>query len=245
MPDLSKIFPPFAALPSPLLARLRVASVRSHVAKGGVVFEEGADAKAIYLVATGRLILQRQAPGGSARTVCHLCPRGLACCVTALDREPYPATAIAALNSKLLRVPCSLFAELLETQPGFARAALQQIGRQLRLFTCDGAPLGDAGARIASKILSALLQFGEDVPLTRREIAEMAGTAVETAIRETRGFEEAGWIALQRSHIRVLDSEALRLRAKEQCPRGRAKLPSRQVTPLAVSIEDPPTPDGN
>jgi CRP-like cAMP-binding protein len=213
------------------------------VAKGDLLFEEGADAQAIYFVATGRLTLQRHTPDGNARTVCHLCTGGLACCVTALDREPYPATAIAALNARLLRVPCPLFGELLETQPRFSRAALKQIGTQLRQFACEGAPLGDAGARIASKILSASLQFGSDVPLTRREIAELAGTAVETAIRETRGFEEAGWISLQRSRIRVLDSNALCLRAKGQCPR--AKLPSDEDDQLALAVEGPPTHNGD
>ncbi len=93
------------------------------------------------------------------------------------------------------------------------RLYLTYLGRQLRQFLCDGAPAGNAGARVAARILAAASQFGRDVPLTRREIAEMAGTTVETAIRETRAFEKRGWIRLARGHIRVVDPDALSIRA--------------------------------
>jgi CRP-like cAMP-binding protein len=237
MADLT-CFPPFTTLPLAERARLRASSVRQQFSKGDVVFEQGAGTEALYVVAAGRLVLQREAPDGNAYTVCHLCVNGIACCLSALDGEPSPARAIAASDARLLRVPSALFAELLRTQPGFAKAALGQIGRQLRQFACDGAPLGDAGTRIATKILSASRQFGSDVPLTRREIAEMAGTAVETAIRETRGFEEAGWISLRRGHIRVLDRQALCVRSKGRCAR-RSKLSFDSADPATPAAEVP------
>jgi CRP/FNR family transcriptional regulator len=230
-----EFFPPFSVLPSPVQAGLRATAVLVRAAAGRVLFEEGADAGAIYIIAAGRLILQRRAVDGRAHTVCHLSCQGLACCLTALDHGPCPATAVAGRDSTLLRIPCPLFRELLETQPQFARATLGHIGRQLRQFACDGAPMGDAGARIASKIVSASTQFGPDVPLTRREIAEMAGTAVTTAIRETRRFEEAGWVSLGRGHVRVLDSEALCLRAKQQCAQARSNAPTGSADPGRAS----------
>ena len=88
---------------------------------------------------------------------------------------------------------------------------MRQIGHQLRQSQCEGTPSGDARARIACKIMSAVAQFGNNVPLTRRELAEMAGTSVETAIRLTRDFEECGWISLSRGHIHVHDRHALRV----------------------------------
>ncbi len=71
----------------------------------------------------------------------------------------------------------------------------------------------DAGARVAAKILSMQAKFGDEVPLTRRELGELASVTVETAIREIKSFERSGWVATRRGHLQVLDADALQRRA--------------------------------
>lgn len=225
-------FPPFAVLARCARDQVRAAVHLMHARRGCVLFEEGEPAESVFVVTTGRLTLQRRTCDGCAHTVCHVTDHGLACCVTVLDGGPYPASAVVSTDSTLCRLPCSLFRELLRNEPRFADAALTYLGSQLRQYVCGGAPAGDAGARIAARILSTANQFGRDVPLTRREIADMAGTSVETAIRETRAFEKRGWVRLGRGHIRVIDPDALRVRAGNP---GTASLSSS--TPLADVIQ--------
>ena len=206
-------FAPFALLPASVRDQLLNDSTIEHVAAGKVVFEEGGRPDALYVVLAGRLTLLHGSADGRARIVCHLGAKSLACCVTALDGRAYPATAVAATRATLCRISCVGFRRLLCAQPSFANAALTGLGTQLRQFACNGAPVGDAGARIAAQILSATAYFGPVVHLTRREIAQMAGTTVETAIRETRKFESSEWIALARGQIHVFMPDALRVRA--------------------------------
>ena len=209
MSHLLQVLEPLAALPVRLREQVARQGEVLRLPRGRVLFEQDDQPQAIYSVLTGRLSLHRLGCNGHRRTVCFSTAGCLCCCVVALDGGPCPATATAATETTVALLPHGLFRELLTTQPGFAEAVLRQIGRQLRQFQCDGAATGDAGARIAGKILVAAAQFGDDLPLTRREIAELAGTRVETAIRETRRFEEAGWIALRRGHVRILDRDAL------------------------------------
>lgn len=207
--DLLEVFQPLAALPARLQDKFRRCAVLRQLPRGSVLFDQGASARSIFAVVTGRVAVQHRGCNGDCRAVCFVTPGGLCCCVTALDGGPYPATGSTATRTTVACIPFDLFREMLQTQPGFADAAMRQIGRQLRQSQCAGTPTGDARARIASKILAAVAQFGSDVPLTRREIAQMAGTTVETAIRQTRKFEEAGWISLRRGHVCVLDRQAL------------------------------------
>src|SRR5258708_23795791 len=72
-----------------------------------------------------------------------------------------------------------------------------------------GARVDDAGSRLAGKLLTLAQEFGDSIAVTRKELGEMAGTTVETAIRITREFEDAGWISLSRGRITIADRPAL------------------------------------
>ena len=63
--------------------------------------------------------------------------------------------------------------------------------------------------RIAQAVLTLQKKFGEIIPLTRQEIAELASTTVETAIRTIRRFEEEGWVRSSRGKIQLLKADSL------------------------------------
>lgn len=210
MANLDDVFEPLSGLPTRLRRRVHESADVRHLPRGVTLFEQGGEPDAVFVVLSGRLNLHRDDCQGQCRTTCLVAPGDVCCCVTVLDGGPYPATATAAVDSAVASIATGLFRELFRSQPAFISAVSRQIGRQLRRFQCDGVSTGEVRTRITGKILAAADRLGSDVPLTRREIAELAGTTVETAIRETRLFEKAGWIALRRGHIRVLDTRSLR-----------------------------------
>lgn len=143
--------------------------------------------------------------------VCVMGVGDLFCRLPLIDGGPYPATAVAACMARLYRLPTELLREQLNRCPTFARMILSRVAQCLRRVGCQSCH-GDAGARIAFKLLTMCEQFGSDVPLTRRELGELAGTSVETAIRQIKDFERRGWVRLKRGHVRIIDRAALRLR---------------------------------
>ena len=218
---------PFRALSDE--ERLRLAPEAREIAAppGHVFFNEGDSSDEVYVARTGRIRIQHFRPDGSVRTVCMIGHGESFCCLPALDGGTYPATATAAEESVVYCIPGPTYRHLLETQPAFARAALKHFCGRLREAGCEGcAQADDAGSRIAGKILAMADKFGDAIPLTRKELGELAGTTVETAIRITRDFEQRGWLELGRGKFMVKDRVALESRVQGPPP---APIPLRSA----------------
>jgi CRP/FNR family transcriptional regulator, cyclic AMP receptor protein len=100
------------------------------LAAGAVLFREGDDADAMYVVKTGRLrilsgnaILEDVGPGGI------LGEMGI------IERDmPRSATAIACTRSELFRIDSPAFLSLIATTPDFAVTVMQVMARRLRVM---------------------------------------------------------------------------------------------------------------
>jgi CRP/FNR family transcriptional regulator len=57
--------------------------------------------------------------------------------------------------------------------------------------------------RILHILVNLVAEFGNTIPLTRREIAEMTGTTVETCIRTFSNLEKEGLVSSARGKITV------------------------------------------
>ncbi len=70
-----------------------------------------------------------------------------------------------------------------------------------------------AGERVEQRIAGILVmlssKFGPELPFTRQEIADMAGTTIETTIRVMTRFKENSIIKSARGRITVLDKNGL------------------------------------
>jgi CRP-like cAMP-binding protein len=98
---------------------------------------------------------------------------------------------------------------LLNEEPGLNRELLEIITRRLRgahervrSFAHDPAP---------SRLAQALLRVnrGGVATVTRKDLAEAAGTTVETAIRVLRTFERDGVVQGSIGKVRLIDQPAL------------------------------------
>ncbi|MEN8183753.1 MAG: helix-turn-helix domain-containing protein, partial [Myxococcota bacterium] len=86
---------------------------------------------------------------------------------------------------------------------GVVSRRLREAQDRLRSFAQDPAP-----SRLALALLHAANE-GE-ARVTRRALAEAAGTTVETAIRVLRRFEREGLVRGEVGRVHVLDETALR-----------------------------------
>jgi len=205
---------PFSELTADELTRLAPEIEELRVDREHVFFQEGESSDQVFVAQAGRVRIQHFRPDGSVRTVCMVGPGETFCCLPTLDGGPYPATAVAAEPTVVFRIPGPTYRRLLEVNAAFASTALKQFCGRLREAGCEGcSQADDVGSRLAGKILTLADKFGDLVPVTRKELAELAGTTIETAIRITRDFERQGWLELSRGRFRVLDRAALGRRA--------------------------------
>ena len=63
--------------------------------------------------------------------------------------------------------------------------------------------------RVAQALLALRKKFGDSIPPTRQEIAELAGTTVETAIRTISRFQQEGWVRSNRGKVHLLQPDSL------------------------------------
>jgi CRP-like cAMP-binding protein len=219
--SLLRGIPPFGSLTPEGMEELVREAREIHVERGQILFQEGESSDSVYLVRAGRVRIQHLHKDGTVRIVCMLAPGDLFCCLPAMDGGKYPAAAVIADRSTIVRLPGSIFRRLMEREPSFGTRTVQYFCSRLRAASCESCwKTLDAPSRLAGKILCMAQKFGDEIPLTRRELGELAGTTVETAIRTIKDFERAGWVQLGRARLRVLDRAALAERAGGASPLG-------------------------
>ncbi len=96
------------------------------------------------------------------------------------------------------------FLGLMDKYPEMSKAVVTQLSKRLRqakdmqVFDQESVE-----KRILHILVNLVTEFGNTIPLTRREIAEMTGTTVETCIRTFSELEREGLVSSSRGKITV------------------------------------------
>ncbi len=202
---LSQTFP-FKVLPAAELDRLS-GRARSHTyAKGETVYSEGDVADSIWVLAQGRvqifkyssegrpLAIESIARGELFGTLCRLGGNG----------RQYPCTAIAAVNSDVIQIADREFLDVYNRFPALVIGVCSLCSQRLQAvqgLSCQGQE--PVEKRLAMLLLTLQKKHGSVLPFTKRELAEQAGTTVETTIRIMSRFQKKGWITSSRGKLEL------------------------------------------
>ena len=201
----------FRLLPAKERKRISDFSHERVFPKGDIIFREGVQSDSVWLLLEGQVHLAHFTPEGRSQTSCVITSGESFCCLPALDRGTYPATAIAARPSRVLQIPSSLFHELMRGNPAMMQETLCVFSGRLRQMEAKGCLIHDpVERRVAQVLLSMQRKFGDEIPLTRQEIADLAGTTVESAIRTIGRFQQEGWIRSSRGKVQLLQPVSLK-----------------------------------
>ncbi|HOU54331.1 MAG TPA: Crp/Fnr family transcriptional regulator [Myxococcota bacterium] len=211
---------PCGQLTSPALLRLllEIGEDRSF-RRGERLVEEGDPPALLGVVREGRVRIARLGADGRDLTLHVVGPGEAFGIIPALDGAPYPASVEAMTDGRWSRVWSRRFLEALRGDSNLALEALRTFGGRIRHLIAVGHEnaMTPVPNRLASRLLEMAVQEVE-VRLTRRELADLAGTTVETAIRITRQWERQGWVSLARGRITIRNREALASLAEEDRP---------------------------
>lgn len=210
-------FPLFKGL-SPDQIRNLIGTGTIHIQKHrDILFHGGSQATHFGIVLSGAYKLSRVTHLGDDAVI-HFSSRGdvLAALVMAQENPAYPLTARAMGPSRALMIPRHTYVESWLATPGLV-ASIQgllssRMGRFQSQRVMQRAPL-------TSKIAALLLQLvskNEDqeqmvisLPLTRKEIADTLGVAVESVIRIMSDWDKNGIINTTDQEIRLLQPERI------------------------------------
>ena len=198
--------------------QIAAATREQRVAAGQTIFVERQPADSLWAVKDGLVHIVKHGPEGREIVLQVIPPGELFGAVVALEDRPYPASAVAAEDSVLWRMPAALARELCQKHPALRGAILDQVSDRLRDAheRLRSVALERVEQRLARIILTLAGKIGRQkgnvtvLNVTRQELADMVGTTVESTIRVTSKWQHAGIISSSRNELGLTDPVALR-----------------------------------
>lgn len=202
----------FSGLSQDELAELSEVAVERSLGAGEFIFWEGDSPEHFYIVAEGKVKVLKHASSGKEFIIAFFGPGEMFGEVAVFENKPYPASAEAATETRVLGINREGFLRFLTERPEVALRIIYVLGGRLR--DAQSRLKDIAGERVEQRVASILLmlsaKLGPSLPFTRQEIADMAGTTIETAIRVMSRFKDSGIIRSVRGKTVIIDEPRLR-----------------------------------
>jgi CRP/FNR family transcriptional regulator len=215
----------FRGLAGDDLARVAAVSREKLYERGDWIFSEGDDSEFFYAITAGRVKVFKTTPSGKDLILEIFGSGDPLGAVAVYEMRPFPASAVALEATACLLIPRQAFFALLEAHPSLVRGLLVGLTHRLVELTRRLAEL--TGGRIETRFARLFLKLAGELgraerggtfiplPLTRRELADLTGTTIETCIRIMSRWGKEGLLTTEERGFLVVDREALESLARE------------------------------
>lgn len=195
-----------------------------HYEAGQTVFYEGHPCLGLYLLCSGKVKLTRTSSGGQRQIVRILDDGELIEKHAFQDGAVHEVTCETLEPAHLCFVQRQAYLGMLQRNSGLAIRLIELLSSELgiRMDQRDLFAFRTGRQRLAGLLLELGRRFGHrtgkgaliGIKLKREELADMAGIAVETAIRLLSAFRKEGLISMERRSITLLSQDRLARIAK-------------------------------
>jgi len=215
--------PLLAGLAEHDLAELAAVARVDHFAPDATLFNQGDPSDRFWMLRAGRLKIIHLAEDGR-EVILEVISPGEVFGGAVLFMDAQPATARAMTPAETISFPSEAYARLMEQHPLIARRLVKMLGT--RLFSQLSLQVL-AGERVERRLAHILVKLADragraepggailiTIPLTRQDLAEMAGTTLETAIRTMSRFRAQGWVETRRGgFVLIREPQQLKVQA--------------------------------
>lgn len=185
--------------------------------KGAIIFDDGETPNGVYFLNKGTAKLSKQGVYGKDQILRFIKEGDVIGYRALLCGEVFQAKAEAMTEIEATFLPSSLFLHLLEVVPQLTFVMLQKIAFELGESSNTVTFLAQKTVRerLAEILLLLEQKLGTDpegfikISLTREEIANIIGTATESAIRLISEFKQDKLIEVEGRNIKILNHEKL------------------------------------
>ena len=202
----------FIDLKTEALAEIACVSSFRKVLKGSVIFRQGDPPDFLHIIGSGKVKQFKNSSSGKTFTTAINATGDPLNVVALLGAKAHFVTTQAISDAKLLSLTRKDFLSFVERHPVVMRRMLYTMGN---IINSGWERLADlAGETASQRVLNVIsmlcYKFGDEVPFTRGEVADIAGTTPETTTRVLGKLRAAGIIEPRRGCIDVLDRSRLR-----------------------------------
>ncbi|MGZ9098063.1 MAG: Crp/Fnr family transcriptional regulator [Brevundimonas sp.] len=209
----------FGGLGEAALNAVAAAGLVRRVTAGTTVFVQGDPGITCHSLIDGRVKIVQTQVNGTQSVLKFIGPGEMYGTVAAMMNRPFPADAVAVVDSVEIVWPVATMRRLIRTHPEIGIRSTASAGE--RLFELQGR-MGDlTGERVERRIARALVRLAGqagrrtdqgleiDFPVTRQDLAEMTGATLHTVSRTLAAWDQRGVIGGARRRIVVRDFSAL------------------------------------
>ena len=191
---------------------------RRRVARGETLHRAGSPRVALYAVRAG--FLKASAPGGAAgpHIVRFLLP-GDVSGLDAFGSGVHQTTVESIADAEVCVLPEAHVEGLADVRPRIAAHLRGLVGLELASAQVHATGIArlTAAQRVAAFLVALAGRWSRrgfaanafTLPMSRRDLGEHLGLAMETVSRILGDFQERGWIALERRKVQLLRPESL------------------------------------
>lgn len=208
----------FSRLGEEALEAVARRTVIRSVPRDAMLFRMGEPSRGLYVVLEGAIRVYRANREGREQVLHVQGPGRSLAEVPLFDGGPYPASARAAEDSRVLFLARDDFEWLYQNNPEIAVEVIRELGRRLRKMVglVEKISLKDVAARVAMTLLEHAESVGSprdglefDLPRTQEELASELATTRESVARALSRLRREGAIAQRGARIVIRDLSAL------------------------------------
>jgi CRP/FNR family transcriptional regulator len=183
-----------------------------------MIFLEGDPADRLWVISSGQVKIVKHTSEGQENLLEVITP-GEMFGGAGLLLATHPATAVAMTVTTALSIERELYLQLIRQYPDLALRIIYLLGERLQAaMKMRALSVERVDVRLANILLKLCDKVGRPIdegmrinlPLSRQDLADMAGTTIETAIRVMSRFRKEGLVHTESGgYVVVLDRERL------------------------------------
>lgn len=206
----------FSSLSEEELGELSRLAVERKLVANEFIFWEGDIPDWFYIIAEGKVKAVKHSSSGKEVIIAFFGPGEMFGEVAVFESKPYPASSQAVTETKVLGFRREDFLNFLTKHPQVSLRIINVLSGRLRDSQNRLRDL--AGERVEQRLARIMLmlssRLGNELPFTRQELSDMAGTTTETTIRILSQWTGRKIIRSVRGRITILDETKLKLLAE-------------------------------
>lgn len=202
-----------------MLSAVGAAAHQRSLVRGDVLFREGDEPTALFVVLTGRIAIAIGNELDNRESMVALMEAGdLFGEMGMLDDEGGRSAMARALEpSEVLEIPYEPVLEILQADPRLLWGVTRLLAQRLRVM--DGALADSVFLDVTGRTAKRLLELADGadefiLPVTQEELAGMVGASRERVNKAISSFIRLGWIEQHDRRYRILQRDRLSLRAR-------------------------------
>ena len=204
--------------PAALQDVMALANTR-RLSKGYRIFDQGSPATRAHALIEGSVRVSQSGIDGAQIIVRFIRPGETFGTVGIFTDGRYPADAEALADSLEASWSKAELLDLIERHPPIAMNTIHIVGKRLQEVQERVRELSTQRVeqRVANAVLRLTRQAGYttaagtaiEIPLRRKDVADISGTTLHTASRILTAWEKAGWLVSENQHLTICKSSEI------------------------------------